>query len=64
MKRAIKLISRIASATATVASVLAFCTVMCTVEMERITLTPFLVLFAAEAWLIYVYMKHERDGEE
>lgn len=64
MKRAIKLISRIASATVTAASAFAFCAVLCTVEIEKITLTPFIVMFAAEAWLIYVYMKHERGGEK
>lgn len=60
MKRMIKMLLRIASATATVASVLTICAVLCTVEIERLTLTPFFVLFAAVAWLAYVFMKFER----
>lgn len=64
MKRTIKMLSQAASLVATIVSILAICAVLCTVSIERITLTPFLVLIAAEAWLVYVYMKHEKGGDK
>lgn len=64
MKRTIKMLTRIASIAMTAASVLVICAVLCTIDIDRVTWTPFLALFAAEAWLAYVFMKFEKGGDE
>lgn len=62
MKGIIKTLSKIASAILTSVSVMVMTIGLCTVDIETWSWTPFIVFALAEAWLLYVFMKHEKGG--
>lgn len=62
MKGTIKKISRIASAILTSASIMVMIITLCTVDINTLTWTPIVIFALAEAWLVYVFMKHEKGG--
>lgn len=64
MKVMFKRFSKIANALLTSISIIVMLIALCTVDIDDLNLTPFVLLALAEAWLVYVFMKHEKGGDK
>lgn len=61
--KALKKIKTIASTTMTIASFIVMVLAFCTVDIKELSWTPFIVFFAAFAWLWYALDKESKGGE-
>ena len=62
--KALKTIKTIASALMTIASFVVMVFALCAVEINEFSLTPFIMFFAACAWLAYSFYKASKGGEQ
>lgn len=58
-----KKIKKILSGTMTAASFLIIILALGVIDVSELTLTPFIALFVAGAWIAHVFRKAERKGE-
>ncbi len=63
MKGIFNKISKIASAILTSVSVIVMIIALCTVDINTLTWTPIIIFALAEAWLLFVFFKHEKGGD-
>ena len=62
--KVLKRIKTVASAIMTIASILVMMIAFCTVDINELSWTPFIVFFAAFAWLWYAINKVSKGGEQ